>query len=542
MKNSDEMLESLFDRREKYLAQKEIRRRKTVKTLVMTVPLILLILMSAGAWRMGMKKPVYDLPEDESVSTESSDAAEDFTSDTEANTYTDTKNYAFESTVRTETAENPIVKTDEKGSAANTENRKTVNHAGTTQPVSTIGPAETTGPEETTGPVETTGPEETSGPAETTRSDETTRIEDTDESDETTVKDDPPEPDKLFADVDVNNWAYKYIEYVIENGYMSGRSEDLFEPEDYITRVEFVQALYAMAGSPENTGFYTEHKCYIDVEITDPYYDAVLWSHDNNIMISSALNNMEFSPDTTITRADIAVMMMQYVKYLDCDLDTAYEIPVFEDIGLAPDYSRTAIQVLAGAGVITGKSLNRFDPLAGTSRAEAAVMIKALIDNLHEKKNSDLLERYGLTDMRVSVGHNSSGQYIAVSFKSTDGYDGKQLLPWDVMTVYDEGPKYPMSIKANVIGIECYLYDLSLEWERRHAWGDAKYNDPVFKCKIPYLRPVFDADGNVMYYEDGCGPGVAGRLHDGETLRVTVSVRIGSETETFSVYPRVSGY
>ena len=539
MKNSDEMLQSLFERRDRYFAEQRRKRRNTVKTLAVVIPLCGIIVLSVGALRSGLFKrqaPVIpdEIPETTGTVYEPAD---------------DTSTIPDQSTdaVDTEDTSETAVPVSDTSASSKNEGHKNKISTSVTERTYTTGPAETDPAE--TERVYTAGPDDsssTTGPDDS-RTDVTTEIPDdtaTTEPDET--KPQEPDGDRLFADVDVSDWSYKSIEYAVERGYMTGRTEELFEPEENLTRAEFVYALYTMDGSPEVNEYYNDHKCCFDVENDAWYHDAVVWAMDNLCFTGKIGDgtNAYFGPDLEIIRADVAVILMQYVEYRGDELDLfgkGMKFNDFDDIDIAPDYSREAIKALAGAGVISGKNGTSFDPLAGTTRAEAAVMLKTLIDNSHEVKASRLLEQFGLTDMHVSVISDSSGQHVRITFKSTEEYDWKQLF-WPDAYSYDyPGPEFPMSVEVDVSGSGCDISGLDLELKySRFAWGDSKYADPRFEYDIPHLKPVYDEEGNIIYYDYGYGPGEAADFHTKEIVKVTVRIRIGSFTETIVKYPSVS--
>ena len=58
MKNSEEMLASLFERRDEYIARQKIKRKNTIKAAALIVPLCMVTLLGVASWRSGMKKPL----------------------------------------------------------------------------------------------------------------------------------------------------------------------------------------------------------------------------------------------------------------------------------------------------------------------------------------------------------------------------------------------------------------------------------------------------------------------------------------------------
>ena len=54
-----------------------------------------------------------------------------------------------------------------------------------------------------------------------------------------------------FTDVPTNQWYYKYVVGVVEKNIMSGTSATTFTPNGQVTRAQVVQTEYAMAGKPK---------------------------------------------------------------------------------------------------------------------------------------------------------------------------------------------------------------------------------------------------------------------------------------------------
>ena len=60
--------------------------------------------------------------------------------------------------------------------------------------------------------------------------------------------------DTGYADVDAGSWYAQAVEYVRDNGLMSGTSDTQFSPGGTMTRAMLAQTLYRAAGSPAVSG------------------------------------------------------------------------------------------------------------------------------------------------------------------------------------------------------------------------------------------------------------------------------------------------
>ena len=515
------------------------RNRINVRKIVLVAALISLLVISVigvGIWRAGTRKLLPDIPEDTAITVESTDTGTgEPTADTTADTETDApvsgKKPVDDVDMTTETPSSTTAPPDETkrpaqaGSTSGT-GRSTTAPAATEKrtPETTTGvddrkqttPAVTDN-KETERPVTTekTDPVDTTEPTTETSTESTTE---TDKPTETDPIDPGPEPDKsLFADVKVTDESYRSIKYVVVQGYMSGRTEDLFEPEEYLTRAEFIQSLYKIAGSPQMTGYYKSNKCFYDTALNAWYYDAVLWSKSNMILNGEIYNgpNDRFYPDSPVTRADAASAMLRMCNYFGIELIESDPAAEFDDTDRIPVIARNAVKTLANAGVITAKSGNLFEPDSGITRAEAATMIETLMDR-SKIRSVGLLEKYGLT---LTYGaqywqykSDEESQKIVVSLKQT----GNDPIP-------------ELKVEGDIKGCECAVYGVDFT---------KKYSDNYANESFGYLNQfVYFVKRSHEYLNSVCG-----YFYDGEILTVTLKISVGEESTTVTIYPNVVSY
>lgn len=116
----------------------------------------------------------------------------------------------------------------------------------------------------------------------------------------------PEEPDETeeiketetisFKDVKENDWFYEAVSYAVENGLMSGMSEDIFAPNTPLTREMLAVVLYNVEGQPEGT----EANTFTDVKGDMWYTDAILWANANGIV--AGYDNGAYGVGDLITR------------------------------------------------------------------------------------------------------------------------------------------------------------------------------------------------------------------------------------------------
>ena len=112
------------------------------------------------------------------------------------------------------------------------------------------------------------------------------------------------------------------------------------------------------------------------------YENAVAWAVKNGI--AGGTGNDDFSPDSSITREQLAVMLYHYAKY------KGYDVSVGEDTNILPyhdafsisEYAYSALQWACGAGIIDGDDNGNLNPQNSTTRAEVAAMLQRFIEKV----------------------------------------------------------------------------------------------------------------------------------------------------------------
>lgn len=103
-----------------------------------------------------------------------------------------------------------------------------------------------------------------------------------------------------FTDVPEKGWYYSYIKAAVENGIILGKSEEIFAPDEYITRQD--AAVMISRIFKENQEI-TNQKFSDDGEISDYAKDAVYILRNKGIINGA---NGRFNPLNNLTRAEAA--------------------------------------------------------------------------------------------------------------------------------------------------------------------------------------------------------------------------------------------
>lgn len=113
---------------------------------------------------------------------------------------------------------------------------------------------------------------------------------------------------KQFTDVNEGDWFSSAVSWAVKKGVMAGVSEESFNPNKYITREEFVTALYRYAGKPKVNGNLSRFADSTD--ISADARNAVSWAVGKNILQGDG--NLCLNPKGYITRAELATMLIRY--------------------------------------------------------------------------------------------------------------------------------------------------------------------------------------------------------------------------------------
>lgn len=167
---------------------------------------------------------------------------------------------------------------------------------------------------------------------------------------------------ELFSDISQALWAKEAIDYLAQRKIINGKSENIFAPNDYLTRAEAVKLLV--------TAFNIEMPAELslpfdDVNNSDWFYPYLCAAYKNGLI--QGISQSTFAPQQTITRQDIAVLMCRIIK---SDKESA--ALTFSDSGEISDYAKNSVALLYTLGIINGTDQNRFAPHENTTRAQAA--------------------------------------------------------------------------------------------------------------------------------------------------------------------------
>ena len=174
--------------------------------------------------------------------------------------------------------------------------------------------------------------------------------------------------DKSFNDV-TQDWAVEAIKALAARNVINGVGDDNFDPENVVTRAQFVKMITAMFDVLD----YSAVGTFTDVA-NDAWY-APYVATAQKLGITLGYEDGTFRPDASITREEMCAMLYRAADVLSVQVTATTSETTFNDDAAISDYAKSAIYTMQRADIIHGVGDNRFDPQGISTRAQAAVAI-----------------------------------------------------------------------------------------------------------------------------------------------------------------------
>lgn len=174
--------------------------------------------------------------------------------------------------------------------------------------------------------------------------------------------------DKSFNDV-TQDWAVEAIKALAARNVINGVGDNNFDPENVVTRAQFVKMITAMFDVMD----YSAVGTFTDVA-NDAWY-APYVATAQKLGITMGYEDGTFRPDASITREEMCAMLYRAADVLSVQVTATTSETTFNDDAAISDYAKSAIYAMQRADIIHGVGDNRFDPQGISTRAQAAVAI-----------------------------------------------------------------------------------------------------------------------------------------------------------------------
>ncbi|MFD0678358.1 MULTISPECIES: S-layer homology domain-containing protein [unclassified Paenibacillus] len=177
---------------------------------------------------------------------------------------------------------------------------------------------------------------------------------------------------KTFADMN-GHWAKADVELLASKLVVNGRMDQSFVPQGEITRAEFATLLVKGLGLSQD-----QSTVFKDVAATDWHAGYVGAAAKAGLV--EGLDNGSFAPNANITREQMAVMIGRAMKMAGKPkAANVKRVESFTDGSSMSSWAKEAISQSIEAGIMNGKTSQTFEPSSNATRAEAAVVLKRLL-------------------------------------------------------------------------------------------------------------------------------------------------------------------
>ena len=177
-----------------------------------------------------------------------------------------------------------------------------------------------------------------------------------------------------FADTKTH-WARDYIGKLAARGIVNGIGNNLYLPDDSLTRAQFLTMLSNTIYGLDVTQ--ATHAGFADVPVEEWYYNYVNWGFETGIV--RGIDEFTFAPDENITREQMAVMLDNFTNSIDLVLPEMNAGVSFTDGALISPWAADSVNKIVFSGIMRGYPEGDYKPQGNATRAEAATLVYQLI-------------------------------------------------------------------------------------------------------------------------------------------------------------------
>lgn len=174
-----------------------------------------------------------------------------------------------------------------------------------------------------------------------------------------------------FTDVADTAWYADAVQYVYENGLMTGVSESEFAPDGTATRGQIVTILWRLAGSP----VVNYAMRYADADEGAWYGEAVRWAASTGVV--TGYSESSFGPNDAITREQLAAILYRYVKTQGQGFTGMWYFSLrYDDAASISSWADEAMHWCVMKGLLNGTSETTLSPQLTATRAQLAAILQ----------------------------------------------------------------------------------------------------------------------------------------------------------------------
>ncbi|MBR3942786.1 MAG: S-layer homology domain-containing protein [Clostridia bacterium] len=176
-----------------------------------------------------------------------------------------------------------------------------------------------------------------------------------------------------FSDI-TDHWAKYDVEFMANEGLISGVSDNAFDPEAQITRAEYVTILDRAMGYEMISG-----ESFSDVG-ADEWFAPYVATAKANGLLTGLPTDDGFKPNQPITREEMALFTYNAIMKIGKNDEWLTDMPdiysQFKDTDSVSDWAEEALKYLIKTGIIKGTSDTTVSATDNATRAQGAVILK----------------------------------------------------------------------------------------------------------------------------------------------------------------------
>lgn len=180
---------------------------------------------------------------------------------------------------------------------------------------------------------------------------------------------------KSFEDL-AKHWSKQDVEWLASKMIVQGMTDSSFMPDDSITRVQIASLLVRAFGLTEDR----KASSFTDVSANDWFAGAVGAAVKAGLV--SGFEDQTFRPNAVLTREQMAVMASRALAFAGKEASSngsAGALAAYGDAGSVSDWAKSAFAQLVQAGIMQGTADTELAPAKTATRAQAAVVVKGLL-------------------------------------------------------------------------------------------------------------------------------------------------------------------
>ncbi|MFC6334448.1 S-layer homology domain-containing protein [Paenibacillus septentrionalis] len=181
--------------------------------------------------------------------------------------------------------------------------------------------------------------------------------------------------ERAFADTE-GHWAHKEIELLANKLIINGEDLNSFNPENAITRAEFIAMLVRSLGLAEKP----KQATFTDIPSDEVWFAGSVGAASAAGLIEG-FEDGAFRPNALVTREQMTVIMGRAVSYAgELPSENVTALERFSDFDEIADWAKASASQLYAAGMMRGVEQEKLAPQAPATRAQSAVLIKRMLE------------------------------------------------------------------------------------------------------------------------------------------------------------------